>query len=141
MTSSEVETFRSSVSRCLARPDFMKDFYELFIGSSEEVREKFRNTDLEQQRRMVADSLHLMAVAAQSPGREQSVAWSEMARLAKRHAQADRDIRPGLYDAWLDCLLQAVRKHDPEFSPAIEAAWRDTLRPGIEYMQARYSDR
>jgi hemoglobin-like flavoprotein len=128
------------VSRCLARPDFMKDFYDLFIASSDEVREKFRHTDLEQQRRMVADSLYLMAVAGQSPGREKSVAWSEMSRLAQRHAQSDRNIRPALYDLWLDCLLKAARKHDPEFSPAVEAAWRATLRPGIEFLQARYRD-
>jgi hemoglobin-like flavoprotein len=138
MNDGAVEAFRSSVKRCLDRPDFMKDFYDLFTASSEEVREKFRNTDLEHQRRMVADSLYLMAVAGQSPGREESVAWSEMSRLAKRHAHSDRDIRPGLYDLWLDCLLQAARKHDPEFSPAVEAAWRDTLRPGIEFMQARH---
>ena len=118
----------------------MKEFYDLFIASSDEVREKFRHTDLEQQRRMVADSLYLMAVAGQSPGREESVAWSEMSRLAERHAQSDRNIRPALYDLWLDCLLQAAREHDPEFSPAVEAAWRDTLRPGIEFMQARYGD-
>jgi hemoglobin-like flavoprotein len=133
-----VETFRESVKRCLARTEFMKDFYDFFLASSDEVREKFRNTDLEKQRQMVADSLYLMAVAGQSPGREGSIAWAEMSRLAQRHAQSNRDIRPALYDLWLDCLLRAVRQHDPEYSPAVEAAWRDTLRPGIEFMQQRY---
>ena len=136
--SAAVETFRESVKRCLARPEFMKDFYDLFLASSDEVREKFRNTNLEQQRQMVADSLYLMAVAGQSPGRDGSIAWGEMSRLAARHAQSDRNIRPALYDLWLDCLLQAARQHDPEFSPAVEGAWRDTLRPGIEFMQERY---
>ena len=136
--SASVETFRESVKRCLARAEFMKDFYDRFLASSDEVREKFRNTDLDKQRQMVADSLYLMAVAGQSPGREGSIAWSEMSRLAERHAQSNRDIRPALYDLWLDCLLQAARQHDPEYSPAVEAAWRDTLRPGIEFMQQRY---
>src|SRR5262245_21567062 len=114
----------------------MTDFYDAFLASSDEVREKFRGTDFEKVRRMVADSLYLMAVAAQSPGREESVAWSEMTRLAGRHARTDRDIRPGLYEVWLDCLLGAAAKHDPAFSPNVEAAWRETLRPGIAFMQS-----
>lgn len=137
---SGVLVFGNSVKRCLTRPEFMTDFYDFFIASSPEVRDKFKDTNLEQQRQMVADSLYLMAVAGQSPVREESVPWVEMARLAKRHAHSDRNIRPELYELWLDCLLQAARKHDPEYSPAVEAAWRAALRPGIEFMQSRYAE-
>ena len=64
--------------------------------------------------------------------------------IVKRHGSVtalhaiDLDIRPGLYDTWLDCLIQAVRKHDVQFSSEVEEAWRTTLRPGIEYMRAKY---
>jgi len=59
-------------------------------------------------------------------------------RLAKRHGRQDLDIPPGLYDLWLDCLLQAARRHDPQFSPEIEAAWRRDAGRGIEYMRSKY---
>jgi hypothetical protein len=137
MTSEHVDLFRASLKRCLATPHFLGKFYDSFVASSGEVREKFRNTDFEQQTRMLADSLYALAVAAQAR-REGSPAWADMPRLAARHSRADLDIRPGLYDHWLDCLVETARQHDPEFSPEIEAAWRDTLAVGIDYMRSRY---
>jgi len=137
MTSEHVDVFRASLKRCLATPHFLGKFYEAFVASSEEVREKFRNTDLDHQAKMLADSLYTLAVAAQAqPGA--NPAWAEMPRLAARHSRADLDISPALYDHWLDCLLDTVRDHDPEFSPAIESAWRQTLMVGVEYMRSRY---
>jgi hemoglobin-like flavoprotein len=137
MTSGHLDVFRASLKRCLATPHFLGNFYADFVASSEEVREKFRNTDLERQAKMLADSLYTLAVAAQAK-EGANPAWAEMPRLAQRHSRADLDISPRLYDHWLACLLEAVRLHDPEFSPEIEAAWRQTLAVGIEYMRSRY---
>jgi hypothetical protein len=131
-----IAIFRASLKRCLAAPDFLLDFYGLFMASSEEVREKFKDTDFTRQTRILADSLWAMTVAAQ--GQSGSPAWGDLPRLAKRHSRADLDIRPGLYDEWLRCLLGAARKHDREFSPEIETAWRETLAVGIEYLRSRY---
>jgi len=132
----QIDAFRASLNRCLSNPNFLRRFYEIFLDSSEEVRQKFRNTDFPRQTRILADSLYMMAVAAQLESDSQ--AWGEMARLAKRHGREDLDIRPGLYDLWLECLLKAASVHDPAFSPAIEAAWRETLRVGIQYLSSRY---
>jgi hemoglobin-like flavoprotein len=131
-----VEPFIASLKRCLAVPGFLDEFYQAFVGSSEEVREKFRNTDLQRQARMLSDSLYALAVAVQ--GQVGSPAWGDMPRLAARHGRGDLDIRPALYDHWLACLLETARRHDPEFSPEIEAAWRATLGVGIAYMKSRY---
>jgi hemoglobin-like flavoprotein len=131
-----VESFVASLKRCLETPAFMEGFYHSFVGSSEEVREKFRNTDLRRQAQMLKDSLFALAVAAQ--GREGSVAWKDMPRLAARHSHQDLDIRPALYDHWLTCLLDMARRHDPQFTADVEAAWRTTLAVGIDFMKARY---
>ena len=53
-------------------------------------------------------------------------------------SRAELDIKPELYDLWLDRLVQAVREFDPKFDPEIETAWRRVLRPGIEFMKSRY---
>lgn len=131
-----IDAFRASLSRCLARPDFLRHFYEIFVESSPEVREKFKNTDFPRQTRVLADSLYMMAVAAQLE--RNAEAWAEMDRLASRHDRTGLDIRPGLYDLWLDCLLRAVARNDPEYSREIEAAWRETLAVGIEYLRSRH---
>jgi hypothetical protein len=85
---------------------------------------------------VLADSLWVMAVAAQAP--KESPAWGDLPRLAAMHSRQNLDIRPQLYDTWLDCLLQAVRKHDPDFSLQVEEVWRSTLAVGIEYMRSKY---
>jgi hemoglobin-like flavoprotein len=131
-----IEAFRSSLRRCLAAPDFLLDFYGRFMASSGEVREKFAKTDFKVQTRVLADSLWAMSVAAQ--GKAGSPAWGDLPRLAERHSRRNLDIAPGLYDQWLDCLVAAARKHDPEFSDELEGAWRETLLVGIEYLRSRY---
>ena len=131
-----METFRDSLKRCLAAPDFLLDFYGLFMASSDEVREKFANTDFNHQTRVLADSLWAMAVAAQ--GKAGSPAWGDLPRLSEKHSRDQLDIRPELYDQWLDCLVEAAGRHDPSFSPGVERAWRETLAVGIALMRSRY---
>ena len=136
MASPPVETFLASLKRCLAAPGFLDAFYERFLGSSEEVREKFRNTDMKRQARVLEDSLYVVANAAQ--GEEKSLARGALPALAARHDRRGLDIRPGLYDLWIDCIVATAQTHDPQFDPAIERAWRDTLVTGADYMRQRY---
>jgi hemoglobin-like flavoprotein len=136
MTPEQVERFRTSLKRCLAAPGFLAGFYDLFVASSDDVRERFRNTDMERQTRMLADSLYVLANAALS--QEGSPGRASLPFIAERHSRRDLDIPPHLYDHWLACLLETARRHDPEFDPTIEAAWRATLGWGIEYMRSRY---
>jgi Globin len=131
-----VDVFRASLKRCLERPDFLLDFYGTFMNSSEEIRAKFSGTDFKRQTEVLADSLWAMSVAAQ--GAAGSPAQGDLPRLAEKHNRHNLDIRPGLYDEWLDCLIDTARRHDPTFSPEIEAAWRATLAVGIEILRSQY---
>ena len=128
--------FLASFNRCRAAAGFLEDFYRRFIASSEEIRAKFAGTNMKRQVQMLEDSLYVVAVAIQ--GEEGSLARGDLPRIAARHSRKDLDIRPGLYDLWLECLIEAVRTHDPQFSGEVEAAWRETLAVGIDYMRARY---
>jgi hemoglobin-like flavoprotein len=136
MSSPSTDLFLQSLKRCLAAPGFLEGFYDRFVGSSEEVREKFRGVDMQRQVRMLEDSLYVVAVAVQ--GEEGSPARSELPRLAARHSRHDLDIRPALYDLWIGCLVETARAHDPDFGPEIETAWRETLTVGADYMRERY---
>jgi hemoglobin-like flavoprotein len=136
VTSASTDLFRGSLKRCLAVPGFLDDFYDRFVGSSEEVREKFRGVDMKHQVQMLENSLFVVAVAVQ--GAERSPARSALPRLAERHSRRDLDIRPGLYDLWIGCLVEAARTHDPQFSPEIESSWRETLTFGADHMRERY---
>jgi len=136
VASRATEVFLQSLKRCLANPGFLDDFYVRFIGSSEEVAEKFRGVDMKHQARMLEDSLYVVAVAVQ--GGEGSPARDALPRLAELHSRRGLDIRPELYDLWIGCLVETARAHDPEFSPEAESAWRETLAVGADYMRQRY---
>ena len=131
-----VEVFRASLKRCLAEANFLLDFYGTFMASSEEVREKFRHTDLKRQTEVLADSLWAMAVVVQ--GQPGSPARRNLERLAELHSRQHLGIRPGLYDQWLECLVASARRHDPRFSAEVEQAWRETLAVGIELLRSGY---
>lgn len=131
-----VTAFRASLKRCLEEPNFLLDFYGTFMGSSEEVREKFRHTDQKRQTEVLADTLWTMAVVVQ--GQPGSVARRDLGRLAEMHSRRHLDIRPELYDQWLDCLVATARRHDPRFSSEVEQAWRETLAVGIELLRSGY---
>ncbi len=135
MTSPSAETFLASLKRCLAAPAFLDAFYARFVGSSEEVREKFKNTDMKRQVQVLEDTLYVVANAVQ--GEEGSLARGALPALAAKHGRNGLDIRPGLYDLWIECLVETARTHDPQFDPAVERAWRDTLAFGADYLRQR----
>jgi hemoglobin-like flavoprotein len=130
------EIFLASLRRCLAVPAFLDTFYERFMGSSEEIREKFRGTDMKRQTAVLADTLYVVANAVQ--GEEDSIARGSLPALAVKHSRHGIDIRPGLYDLWIECLVETARAHDPQFGPEIERAWRETLAFGADYLRQRY---
>lgn len=129
-----VSTFRASYRRALGNGgynvDFIQHFYEVFLSSSEEVQALFRDTDMSAQKTMLHDSLEYMVdffVARQTN--------PQIERIARIHGPACKNIPPYLYDLWVDCLVESVRKFDPQFSKSTEIAWRLVLSPGVAYMK------
>ena len=133
MREGDLELFNDSIERCAVKPDFLRRFYTLFLASSDTVTKKFEHTDLKRQARLLKTTLYIMMLA--SSASERTV---HLERLAQLHSRAELDIKPELYDLWLDRLLQAVREFDPLFDDDIDAAWRRLLQPGIDFLKARY---
>ena len=133
MDEKDSELFNDSLERCSSRPEFLSRFYTLFLASSDVVAKKFERTDLRKQARLLKTSLYILMMASDEPERA-----AHLERLARRHSRAELDIKPELYDLWLDRLVQAVKELDPMFDMQTETAWRRLLQPGIEFMKSRY---
>ncbi|AXS83117.1 globin [Marinobacter sp. Arc7-DN-1] len=114
-------------------PDFFEAFYRRFLMSSSEVRMLFRNTDMAEQRHMLKKSFFSL-VSFYASGIIDDV----LRRTAYLHSARQLNIKPHLYDLWLECLIDTVRAYDPEFSDDVELAWRLILSPGITYMKFGY---
>jgi len=133
MNEKDIELFNDSIERCSLTPDFLNRFYTLFLASSDTVEKKFEHTDLRIQAKLLKTSLYIIMLAS-----DQSERVAHLEQLAKRHSRAELNIKPELYDLWLDQLVLAVKEFDPVFDRQTETAWRRLLQPGIEFMKSRY---
>ena len=134
LTRGELEQFNESLDRCTGAPPFFDRFYEVFLGSSDEVAKKFEQTDFVKQKQALKSSLYLIMMAAE--GREDTQAHLE--RLAQIHSRGERDIAPELYELWLDSLLKVVLEFDPFFTLELDRIWRKAMHIGIDFMIERY---
>jgi hemoglobin-like flavoprotein len=131
----DIELVNDSLERCTRRrQEFFEVFYQRFSESSDEVAARFAGTNLKAQARALRESFYLLFRAVGGDPE----AWQGLELRAIRHDQRHLDIRPGLYDLWLECLLETIRDFDPEADADIEAAWRRTMQQGIDFMIARY---
>ena len=131
----DIELVNDSLERCTRRrQEFFEAFYRRFNASSDEVAAKFAGTDIKTQARALRESFYLLLRAVGGDPE----AWQGLELRAIRHDHRHLDIRPGLYDLWLECLLETIRDFDPKADAAIEAAWRRTMQKGIDFMIARY---
>lgn len=128
--------FHDSLQRCLYEDGFFKRFYVIFINSSDEVKEKFKDTDMEKQVKMLTNSFYTTKLAIN----DSAIIRENLKKLAHVHGKNGHDIRPELYDLWLRYLIQTVKEYDPQFDGEIAAAWKKMLEPGLDYMKNHYQD-
>jgi len=125
--------FNESFERCINDPLFLDKFYEIFLSSSDEVYQMFKNTEMETQKVMLMTSLVYMSNAHnETPGL--------LSEIANKHDKNNLNIKPHSYKLWLDSLIAAANSIDPLFDVNTEKLWRETLRPGIDFMVSRFGD-
>ncbi len=129
--------FDQSLARVLAgkvqEQSFFEAFYDAFVSASDEVAEKFRDTDMERQQAMLKKSFyHLISFYASYN------ADYYLDKVAISHNRQHYNIRPELYDLWLETLIATVRRFDTASDDAVELAWRLVMTPGIVYMKFHY---
>ncbi|RAR62201.1 MULTISPECIES: globin [Halomonadaceae] len=133
-----IETiFDGSYERVLARhisgKGFFEAFYLRFVAASEEVAEKFRITDMLRQQAMLKKSFyHLLAFYGSCH------ADYYLDRVAISHNCQYLDIRPALFDLWMETLVEILRHFDPHYDDEVELAWCLVMAPGIVYMKFHY---
>jgi hemoglobin-like flavoprotein len=125
---------KASYDRCREVPDFFPSFYRTFLATCPEAGPLFARTEFERQNKLLRHAVGLLLTFPNQPPGEPTL----LSRLAERHSRRDLNIDPALYAPFIDSLIATVRQFDPEFTPATEAAWRATVRQGVEYMKAKY---
>ncbi len=125
---------KDSFDRCEASGDFAEEFYNIFLSSSAEVAAKFAETNFAKQRKLVRAPVYIMVTRQV----DDPQARETLERIGESHGRSELDIRPDLYELWLDSVCQTVKLLDPEWTQALQLAWRDQLRPGISFITSHY---
>jgi hemoglobin-like flavoprotein len=125
---------KASYDRCCQAPDFLQAFYRNFLAACPEAVPLFAHTDFESQTKLLRHAVGLLLIFPNHPASEPTL----LTRVAERHSRRDLNVDPALYRPFIDSLLDTVREFDREFTPAVEAAWRATVGPGVAYMKAKH---
>ena len=128
------EAVRMSFERCESSGDFGEVFYEKFLNSSPEIPPLFSGTDLPRQKELLRESVYKLVTRDIS---DPVLRW-ELEHLGLIHGRTGRNIRPALYELWLDSLCETAGALDPEWNEALERKWRVRLRPGMQIIMAEY---
>jgi len=129
------EIFNNSYERCQRRTDFFDRFYDNYVAANATVAQKFANTDMDKQNRMLRASLHMLMALRSTDAKE---AITYFRGVGEVHSHNDRDIRPEMYDLWLVCLLRTVQECDDRYDENVARAWKKVLAGGIQIMKSMY---
>ena len=125
---------KASYDRCGAAEHFFEDFYRNFFVRCPQAKVMFAHTDFERQHNLLKHAFGLLLIFPNQPEREPTI----LARVAERHSRRELGVDPSMYQPFIEALIDTVRSCDPEFTPAVESAWRRTVEKGVAYMQAKY---
>jgi hemoglobin-like flavoprotein len=127
---------RESFNRCNRSDGFFDTFYTILKSSNADIAAMFLKTDFTKQNGLLRVALELMLMFE----RDGDAARQALAKTRQSHNQDGLNIRPELYDVWLDCLMEACAVHDTEFDTQTEEAWREVLLPSINYLRSGYRE-
>ena len=128
------EAVIASYHRCEHLGGFFETFYDKFFQKSPEIPPKFAGTDMERQKQVVMASV--LTCLRYKAG--DATAGRAIQDLGEKHSRHGHDIHPGLYASWLDALCETIRAHDPEYSPELEAMWREAMQEAIDQIASMY---
>lgn len=107
-----------------------RTFYDAFLARDPEVRRLFAHTDFDRQRDLFLHGIYSLIDYA----RGGATGRMGIRRLSRIHGAGGMNITRRMYDLWIQCLLDALREHDPEWSPELRVRWEQVLRLGIDAM-------
>lgn len=134
MVNEDTQMVRQSFARCTLTDDFLITFYDVLTNASDEIKAMFAHTDMPRQRSLLKEAL--IYLISYPTGNEFS--RQRVTELAKSHSRIGLNVRPELYEVWVNSLVKSIHQHDAQSTDALESAWRRVLAPGIAAMIAAY---
>jgi len=118
-----VAAVTSSLQRCLRAPGFLDHFLDLLALRAPHLRECIAVQAGAPQSVMARRCITTMILAVGGV-----LAPDEARRkFADCRNAGGMGMTPEVFPVWAGCLVETVRRHDPDFAPELEAAWTRVL--------------
>jgi len=114
---------------------FISVFYDHLMQSSEAIREKFEKVDMEIQTDNLARAIVMSFLFVDQ---NHQTALHTMDRVRESHNRHNLDIKPELYDVWLNCLIETVAKYDPQANEELLQQWHRVMSASIDHIRNGY---
>ncbi len=122
----------NSYLRCIENKDFIYSFYDRFLASGTEIKNKFTHVDFDKQTKLLRHGL--MSVITYLD--QKSLAGRYMfEKLRETHGTLGMNILPEHYEIWKKSMIETIRTVDPEFSDSLEQQWNHVLDVAIRLIQ------
>lgn len=128
------ELFLQSLDRCTESAEFIPSFYERFLATSDEVREKFRHTNFDEQHEALLRSLRLIAGATAG----EPASLEQLRARAETHDRYHLNIKPGHYELWRSAMIETASEFDEQWNDTVQEAWHSILGFVIKRMIKHY---
>lgn len=131
----DFQQVKDSYRRCSALGDeFFDSFYANLVDREIAIGQMFAGTDMRKQNHLIEEGIGQLIAFAEGNAQ----ADRRIRELGRTHSRSHINVPPEFYPLWADSLMNAVKEHDPEFSPELEEEWRKIIAPGIERMVSLY---
>jgi hemoglobin-like flavoprotein len=131
LSAKDISAVKTSYGRCCLYPEFFEVFYTRFFRCSPIIIEKFKNTDLTKQHKLLKGGLNFLLLFIEGS----EYARIQMQRIAEIHSRKNHNISPKLYPLWKTSLLQTITEFDKEhITPELEKQWGVCLQAGIDFL-------
>jgi len=132
MALSDSDIVFQSYGRCCNKDAFFVDFYDRFMNSSDAIRDRFKDTEMKQQRHLLRNGIMQLVLHARG------MPDTKLRALGESHSREGYAIPPQWYELWMDALMATLRQHDDQFDDGLELAWRRAIQPGVDMIRGAY---
>ena len=124
---SDLGDVTNSCQRCLETSAFFDTFFQKLSSRAHVVTDLFAGADEIMLKAFFRNALTLLLLDA--AGSQQ--AKKRLARVRTWNGSDGLNLNPEWFPHWIESLMVAIRKHDPEYTPALEYKWRVILEVGL----------
>ncbi len=131
-----VKLVEASFGRCCLCKDFFDHFYNVFLGSSSQLKDMFAKTDFDKQKKLLKNSINYVLMYAKDRG---GISKSALDKVGVVHDRSHVNIKPNMYPLWTESLMKTIQHFEgPNFTQELNTAWREVIKPAIELLKSMY---